>query len=692
MNSVSCARVRGWPGAMVLGISSGRYATRIHLFGLAGAVVVPLILFAALLIYRYAITEQARVERQSIRIAAQAGRLAEAELSILAAKLEGLASSSALARNDIAAFHAEAAMITAGREETIILRDFGVRQLLNSGLPFGASLPDGPPFGEDERTSFAAGRPHFSDVYFSPRNREPRIVVAYPILRDGQPRYVLGITMPTARIRDALIASVPPGYVVAVGDRKGVFVARSERHDEFTGKPGLPEYVQKVVGKQGSFRSRNFAGEQLLAGYYRSAMSGWFFTANIPVKTLERPLNTSLLQLAAFGVAALVASALLAHLFSRTIISATQGLAERAHRIGEGQAVAPLQTRLREFALIGEALVGAGDAIAARLHEQARARERDALLASIFDAAGIHVGVIDRESDGFRVVVANRAASAMLGRPGAPEETADVRSELDEARLAPLMRLFRQAIDGAAPVTAEFSLSSSSGESRTYIGTFTALATEPHARVAFTAMDITDRKRADVHRQLLVNELNHRVKNSLAIAQSIALQTLRSAPSMRDARTALSERLVSLARTHDVLTRENWEGASVQDIVSHIVETFGAADRVKVCGPSVRLLPGPALTLSLLLHELVTNAAKYGALRSDQGTIAIEWRTVSPGAAPRLVLAYAEQHGPAVAAPERKGFGTRLIAESFSSPDEGSIVIEYPPDGVRCRIEMTGLA
>ena len=261
---------------------SGRYSTRFHLVGLVAVVVVPLIAFAALVVFQFAKAEQLRVEQETVRIAAQTGLLVEAELKQLIAKLEGLASSSALAADNLEQFHSEAQLLTDGREETIIVRDLGVRQLLNSQLPFGSQLPSSPPFSAEERASFTHGLPHISDVYLSPRNHEPRVAIATPILRDGSPVYVIGITIPTLRIRDALISAVPPGYIVAVGDRKGAYIARSTRHEDVTGKPGLPEYVQQVVGRSGSFRSLNFEGRQLLAGYYRSPLAGWFFTANIP--------------------------------------------------------------------------------------------------------------------------------------------------------------------------------------------------------------------------------------------------------------------------------------------------------------------------------------------------------------------------------------------------------------------------
>lgn len=679
------------PGAALVRTWPRRYSTKFRLFGLVAAVVIPLIAFGALVVYRYAIAEQAQVERQAVRIARQTGLLIEADLKQLIARLEGLIASSALNRDDIQQFHAEAARFTRDRAETIILRDMGTRHLFNSGLPYGAPLPEGPAFSQQEKASYDAGRPWISDVYLSPRNQEPRIVVALPIMRDGSPRYVIGTTIPTRRIHDAILPGLPAGYVVAVGDRKGTYIARSERHEDFTGKPGLPEYVRQVTGPQGSFRSPNFAGSQLLAGYYRSDLTGWFFTANIPVETVEQPLQISLLRLAGFGAAALVVSALLALLFSREITSSTQQLVQRAHQLGRNHAVEPLQTRLTEFAQINAALASAGQQIAARAHERERASEREALLASIFDAVGVHVGVVIPVADDFRFVAANRAAASMFADAGTEivgvwAQKLKIGSDDRQA----FARLLMKSVKASASFTDEFTLRTPDGQGRTWLGTFTALPVPPgeYARVVFTAMDISERKRAEVQRQLLVNELNHRVKNSLAIAQSIASQTLRTARTPQDARNALSQRLVSLAHTHDVLTRENWEGADVEDIVDHVIEPWRAGGRVTATGPTVRLQPGAALTLSLLLHELLTNSVKHGALSSDDGTVAIEWHLDRAGGQPRLRLTLKEANGPEVKPPAHKGFGSRLIEASFSSPEEGRVAVSYAPTGVVCEIEM----
>jgi PAS domain S-box-containing protein len=195
--------------------------------------------------------------------------------------------------------------------------------------------------------------------------------------------------------------------------------------------------------------------------------------------------------------------------------------------------------------------------------------------------------------------------------------------------------------------------------------------------------DVTERTRAQELQRLMVNELNHRVKNTLATVQSVAAQTLRNAETTAEAKVALNERLVALAKAHDILTRESWDGADLADIVASAVEAHGAGDRVEVSGPHVRLAPKPAVSLAMALHELFTNAAKYGALRSEGGRINLSWSAgEGPGA---LNLAWRETGGPTVAPPTRSGFGVRMI-DGLARDMAGAARLDFEPDGLRCEI------
>jgi len=208
---------------------------------------------------------------------------------------------------------------------------------------------------------------------------------------------------------------------------------------------------------------------------------------------------------------------------------------------------------------------------------------------------------------------------------------------------------------------------------------------KPH-RVVGALVNITERKRAELHLRLLVNELNHRVKNSLATIQAIAAQSFNGARALDQAQEAFSNRIVALAEAHDLLTRENWEGAELHDVISRVAALHGGPGRFDLSGPSIRLSPKSALSLSMALHELATNAIKYGALSTPEGRVRVSWALAPDPGAARLDLTWTESGGPPVAPPAQRGFGSRLIERGLAAELSGSAAIDFQPDGVVCRI------
>jgi PAS domain S-box-containing protein len=201
--------------------------------------------------------------------------------------------------------------------------------------------------------------------------------------------------------------------------------------------------------------------------------------------------------------------------------------------------------------------------------------------------------------------------------------------------------------------------------------------------------EIEERERAQQRQLLLIHELNHRVKNILAMVQAIAAQTLTNAASPEAAQQALDQRLLALARAHDVLTRESWHGAELTDIIAGTVAALEAnpGQRVHTSGPPVRLEPKAAVTLAMVLHELTTNAVKYGALSTEEGWVNLAWTAGRAKGGLRLTLTWAERGGPTVKPPRRRGFGARLIARSLAA-EQGSAELIYAPEGVQCRMAL----
>ena len=207
---------------------------------------------------------------------------------------------------------------------------------------------------------------------------------------------------------------------------------------------------------------------------------------------------------------------------------------------------------------------------------------------------------------------------------------------------------------------------------------------------ALTAFyDIDPEKRAEEHRELLMNELNHRVKNTLATVQSIAAQTMRGGGLDTGLRDTFERRLIALSSAHDVLMQENWEGAELHEIAAKAMQFFKEAGpgRFAFEGPRVRLTPKAGLALAMTFHELATNAAKYGALSNTSGRVRLNWTLTKDASFDLLQLRWAEEDGPQVTAPKRKGFGSRLIERGLAQELAGTVRIDYLPTGVICTIE-----
>lgn len=201
-----------------------------------------------------------------------------------------------------------------------------------------------------------------------------------------------------------------------------------------------------------------------------------------------------------------------------------------------------------------------------------------------------------------------------------------------------------------------------------------------------TNRDITERRKSDEIRNMLVAELNHRVKNTLAIVQSIASQTARSSKTMAEYADALRGRLQSLASAHNVLTDAHWYGADLRTLVqSEIDATVGDAGNVKLSGDPVFLPPQTALHFTLIFHELATNALKHGALSVPDGSVEVTWRRKNDDPS-RIEMLWRERGGPWVEQPCHTGFGTTLISRSGRLPSI-SASIDFIPEGVECRIE-----
>ncbi|WP_295633534.1 HWE histidine kinase domain-containing protein [Novosphingobium sp.] len=235
---------------------------------------------------------------------------------------------------------------------------------------------------------------------------------------------------------------------------------------------------------------------------------------------------------------------------------------------------------------------------------------------------------------------------------------------------------------------------------QTYLSTKSPLRAKDGSVIGLfgSSMNITEQKNAEALQQMLVNELDHRVKNMLSLVQVMARQTFKPANIDKAIWDAFEGRLISMSKAHGMLTRQNWVGADIADVVAEGLLAHGGqhADCFQVNGPSAWLDAQTALALAMAFHELGTNAIKYGALSTAQGRVAITWNVAGPvdghgdgeGNAAMLDLRWQESGGPAVAEPSHRGFGSRLIQQAFAHNGTDLAEVRYLPGGIEFHVRV----
>ena len=211
-------------------------------------------------------------------------------------------------------------------------------------------------------------------------------------------------------------------------------------------------------------------------------------------------------------------------------------------------------------------------------------------------------------------------------------------------------------------------------------------------RVAGVTIDVTERKRVEEQQRLLVSELDHRVKNTLATVSAVVSHTLDASSSMADFATALDGRVQSMARTHELLSASRWHGISVAELVRSELAPYATTGNTEIDGPEVMLRAEAGQVMAMVLHELATNAAKYGALSTKKGLVSILWdQRLNGGPHPDLVLKWQEIGGPPVLVQRKSGYGTSAIRDLIPYEFGGNVDLAFAPEGVRCRLALPGV-
>jgi two-component sensor histidine kinase/PAS domain-containing protein len=678
---------------------------RAHLLALLLGVLIPVIAFAGFAVFRFAESERERLEVRAEQVAGEVAVSLDRGFTDMLGAARVLAASDSLRNGDLAGFHARAVEAKQTIGATAIgLRDADSRQILNSNVAWGQAPPALTRLGLEDRRAAETGQPIFSNLHVGLTDGRAQFAIVLPLPSDGGPDapHFMNLSLPVERVQRVLEreVSLEPGMIAVVIDRNGTFVAHSANPRARIGQPSL-NVAAETGQRSGTMHGPGPDGRLHFVAYRWSEVADWRVSVAIPQQVLDAPLREALQLFGLLGAAALVLAVLSALLVSRRLTTAVRALTAASEALGAGRAPELSPTGLREAEEVGASLARAAEEL--RLREARRVATAEALRASderfrvALLAAPIIAYTCDRELRYTWITNTHRDfnASEVLGRRD--DELRGHAATLNE--VAALMTLKREVIETGRPARRDLTWSQLDGTIAHFDIMAEPLRNPETAEVVgatVAALDITARvhtmqalQEQEARQRLLIGELNHRVKNMLAVVLSITSQTLRASVDLGEAGERLQDRLLALSAAHDVLTRQSWEGAALTEVLENAVAPHRPPEpgRLRLSGPPVWLVPRLALTFSLAAHELATNAAKHGALRpGSAGRVDVTWTLDH---ARRLRLRWQESGGPLVAEPARRGFGTRLIERGLAQDLRGQVRLDFAPEGLVCTVEAT---
>ncbi len=655
----------------------------------ATTLVLPALILAGVLLWGYAWSERDRYEQEAQDAARRAITAVDRELTGLQAAAQALAASSSLLDGRFEAFHRQAVSTLqvwspekAG-DIAIVVRDIAGQQVVNTRLSWGTPLPKGANLEVDQEV-IARRRPIIQDLFTGATANRPIISVRVPVIEEGQVTHILSMALEPRRFAEVLRAQgLPPSWLTVLMDRADRVVARSRLHEEFLGKLAPDEFRATHTGDEGAWRGTSLEGQPTLGAYARSQVSGWRVVVGVPMEALNAPLRRSLWAMAGLSLLLIALSSLLAMRFGRRISAPVERLAKAAKRLGRGEPLPLIPGTLIEVDDVARALAKSASDLRAR--EAAIRQSEERLRATHENAA---VGIVEVDEEG-RFLSVNEARCKLTGH---------TREELIGQRFAEPktdgevnrdFALFEQQVAGLLnSYTLENRFRRKDGSSGWVRVSSTAVRGQggEFLYAVRVVEDITERKQAEERQKLLIDELNHRVKNTLATVQSLARQSSRSGVPPEVAQERFQERLLSLSRTHNLLNETRWESASLEALLHAELEPHSIGEaRYLLQGPDIDLPPRAVVVLGMVIHELTTNAMKYGALSISDGQVHVEWHVRGSG---DLTLQWIERHGPPVPTHQSKGFGSRLIEQAVTRELDGTLEVSFDQGGLRCWITI----
>ena len=650
---------------------------RVALALLVFSVMLPTAIFFAIQ-YRAAIGEkQNEVKLQGRALARDIANDVTYEIEIKRVQLAALALSNRLRTGDLAGFYEQCKAVEQTTAGWIALYRADGAQLFNTRTPLGQSRTSSQIAETVQRVS-RSGRAETSDLFVSRVGNDFIISVLLPV-PGGE--YVLGGSLPTEHLSKVLRRVVPEDWIATLVDRNGVAMARSRNEQTIVGtKASADLWARLSASNEGWTESKPVDGNDSYTSWYRLP-NDWTAIATVDRAVVQAPLvawQRDLLR--GLGVFSLL-GILLALIVANWIIGSMRKLETAAADVGTMQVSEPISTPLTEINKLGEILHRAS-------LERRRGELANAHLAALVSSSGDAIKSIDLDG---RVLTWNAGAEELygysadeiIGKPLAmiiPEEDiGDLDRKIAAARAGRAIRFEtrRRRKDGRI-----IEISLNAAPIRDSGGNVIAVSTIAH--------DITQRKRDEAHMQFIMRELSHRSKNLLSVIISFARQTWNQSKDFHDFEHRFAGRLHALARSHDLLVRQDWRGAGLEGLVQAHLAPFAADDlsRLDASGPNLFLKPDAVQNLGYAFHELATNAAKYGSLSRPDGRVTLRWDLVTSPAGGRIHISWTESGGPPVTPPERRGLGSMLTGTMTERALGATVVARYEPSGFVWEIDI----
>ncbi len=536
--------------------------------------------------------------------------------------------------------------------------------------------------------------PVFEEGGLAPR---PVLPLALPIWNDrGDVVGVLAAALDLAWLNQKVKErTVPENGSVTIADRRGIVIVQHPHPERMLGKLLPQEYQAQAKAKDiGTAETVSADGVRRIVGYIPLSVPPKDLYINVGLSTkaafasINQAARRGFMLIAAALILALSLSALLSRAFiTRPFEIVTNGI--RAWRQGNYQARIDLPGKSGEFGILARAFNDLMDDVAER-QKALQASEERARLALEAGHMGTWWYDPNKSVGGW-----SSQATAMLGLSHANEimDHQDWLRILHPEDFDRVVQRWREAVQNQGDYQDEYRIRLPNGSLR-WINSRGRVFFDIQKRPVYFIgifQDITEQKHAEEQQRFFLDELNHRVKNTLTTVQSIASQTLRTTETPAQFKDAFEGRLLALSKTHNLLTRKSWREAELRDVAEQELAPYRKQgdERVTLNGPNVRLPARYAINLGLVLHELVTNAAKYGALSTNTGRLEMSWTIVESEDRPdQLRIHWVESGGPPVAPPKRQGFGSRLIRRSIEGELGGYMVLNFAEGGVAYDISV----